>query len=588
VRAWLLASLLLLPVLLAIAPHRVSDADALSRLATGRWLVNHGLRLPSSDPFTFADPSVRFGDPEWLGDLTLYALYARFGDVGLQAAVLLTAAAGYTLALGLGMAFGAPASGMLALLLSTLPAVGPRISARNDVHTLWIVPLFAWLAATARGRRAHWLALLALAWLWANLHASFVLAIPLLLAALADSAPDRRQWLPWSVLLIIPALPFFGLGGSSSYAQLYDHVQGAAVYRALISEWQSPLSSGGLLAILPLHVLAVLGLLHFGLAGKRMRFLPLAMFVLGAVLAYRSRRFLPLMAAGMAPAMGVGLLELGARLTQRARLALQVLAGVCLVAYLGLGLRSASHRAPTAVFGASDSPERAARFVSAHAPAGARLANLFDDGPWLVFLSAPRVLHYLDPRNNLGAARLERYVREVLSDPQHFEAEVARLGITLALVRDDDPHAASVAAYLAGAPDWPLVYWDGRHALHARTVETNHSLIAHFGYRIIRPTFDLGYLAGRSADDPALARDLALLDRQSAPLGSALRAYSLLQRGDRASAQQAAQLFESALEQLPASPALLGYWAESLQKAGLVPGEASTGPRPTSAHGSEP
>jgi hypothetical protein len=245
-------------------------------------------------------------------------------------------------------------------------------------------------------------------------------------------------------------------------------------------------------------------------------------------------------------------------------------------------------RAPAAVFGASDSPERAARFVSAHVPAGARLANLFDDGPWLIFLSAPRVLHYLDPRNNLGAARLDRYVREVLADPQQFEAEVARLGINLALVRDDDPHAATLAEYLAGAPDWPLVYWDGRHALHARTIETNRSLIAHFGYQIIRPTLDLGYLAGRTADDPALARDLALLDRQSAPLGSALRAYCLLQRGDRASARQAAQLFESALERLPPTPALLGYWAESLQKAGLAPGEASAAPDPTATHRSEP
>jgi hypothetical protein len=528
-RAWLLASLVLVSALVCMAPHRISDADALSRLAMGR-LLSHGLSVPSSDPFTFANPSASFGDPEWLGDLTLYALYDHFGDVGVQCAVLLTAAVGYTLALGLGMAFGAPALGMLALLLSSLPAVAPRVSARNDVHTLWILPLFAWLAATARGRRSHWLGLLALAWLWANLHASFVLGVPLLLAALADSAPDRKHWLPWSVLLIFPALPWLGLAGSSSYVQLFDHVRGAAVYRALISEWQSPLSSGGVLAILPLHVLCVLGLWHFWQERRRIRWLPLAMFAIGALLAYRSRRFLPLMAALIAPACAAGLVGLRA-LPRRALRPLSVIASMCLLAYVGLGLRSAWHRPPTPVFGSAETPERAARFVNAHAPAGARLANLFNDGPWLVFISAPRVRHYLDPRNNLGAALLDRYVNEVLPDPGQFEAEAARLGITLALVREDDARCAALAGYLANAPDWALVYWDGRHALHARRSTSNRGLIERFSYHAVQPSLELSYLDRVAPDDPALARDLVLLDAQAPDLSAALRAYQLQRAG---------------------------------------------------------
>jgi hypothetical protein len=579
-RAWLLASLVLVPTLYAIAPHALSDADALSRIATGRLLATHGLALPKSDPFTFADPKARFGDPEWLGDLGLYALFDQLGANGLQTVVLLMAAVGFVLALGLGIALGAPAYGMLALLLCTLPAVGPRVAARNDVHDLWIVPLFCWLAYSAsrareRARRRYWIALLALGFLWANLHASFVLGWPLLLAALVDTdKTDRKDWLPWCVIGIYPALPWLGLAGSSTYLQLLDHTLGADVYRSLISEWQSPLSSGGLLAILPLHVLCLLGVVYFVSERKRVRWLPLAMFLLGIALTYRSRRFLPLMAALIAPAVGAGLAVVGARIPAKAaRRALAWLAWACVLAYVGLGLRSALHRPAISVLGASETPERAARFMLAHAPNDARVANVFNDGPWLVFISAPRVRHYLDPRNDLGAALLARYVDDVLPEPSHFEAEVARLDITLALMREGDTRSATLAAYLASETTWPLVYWDGWHALHAHRVAANAQLIQRFAYRMVRASLDFAYLDALPANDAVLEQDLRMLERQSPPLAQALRAYRLLRRGDRDSALQATRLFETALPELPALPSLLGYWQEASERTAAVSGE---------------
>ncbi|HEY2732609.1 MAG TPA: hypothetical protein VGI70_01425 [Polyangiales bacterium] len=569
-----------MPLLLALyvlAPHRVSDADALSRLATGRLLA-HGLQLPASDPFTFSNPSAPFGDPEWLGDLLLYGVFDRFGDAGLQDFALLMAALGYALALGLGMAFGGGAWGMSVLLLSTLPAVAPRVSARNDVHLLWIVPLFAWLALRAREQRSHrssLFALFALGWLWANLHASFVLGVPLAIAALLD-AREYKRVLPWLALLAYLALPFAGLGGSSSYRQLIDHSVGAAVYRSLISEWQSPLASGGVLAVLPLHLLTLLGMAIFWRERKRVRWLPLAMFVIGVVLAYRSRRFLPLMAAMIAPALGVGLSGLRRDLPRRAQRVLQIAASLCVLAYCALGLRSLLHRGPSPVFGDRDSPERAAEFMRDHAPAGSRVANLFNDGPWLVFLSAPRVQHYLDPRNNLGAAWLERYVDEVLADPAKFDAEVSRLAITLALVRFDERRGAVLAQHVAASNQWSLVYWDGTHALYARRVEADRELIDHFAYRVLQPTLELSYLDSLPANDPRLERDLRELEKQSPAIASALRGYRLLRSGDRASAEEAVHAFERALQELPATEGLLGYWAESLRAAGLGLGQRST------------
>jgi hypothetical protein len=362
-------------------------------------------------------------------------------------------------------------------------------------------------------------------------------------------------------------LPWLGLAGSSTYLQLFDHIAGAEVYRSLISEWQSPLSSGGLLAILPLHVLCLLGVAHFWLERRRIRWLPLAMFLLGVLLAYRSRRFLPLMAALVAPAVGAGLVSLAARMSRPVLRGLQVFGCACVLAYVGLGLRSTLHRPAVSVLDPNDAHARAARFIAAHAPAGARLANMFNDGPWLLFWSAPRFRHYLDPRNNLGAALLARYVNDVLPEPREFEAESKRLHITLALMREGDSRGAMLAAYLTTAHEWPLVYWDGSHALHAHRVTQNRALIEHFAYRVLRPSFELSYLDGVRADDAALAQDLAELARQSPALASVLRSYRLLRLGDPASALQAAKLLESALPELPDSPVLLGYWNEALQRA---------------------
>lgn len=518
----------LLSVLWVMAPHVVSDADALSRLATGRWLLQaHG--VPAHDPFTFSLPDARFGDPEWLGDLGLYEVFRAVGEHGLQLAMIAIAAAGYALALALGMAFGGSAELMLGLLLCTLPASAPRLSARNDVHLLWIVPLFGWLLLRCREHPRRWLGVLALGYLWSCLHASFVLGLPLLMAAAWDTR-DRRHWLPWGVLLVYPLLPLLGPSGTSTYEQLLDHARGAAIYRELISEWQSPLHSSGVLAILPLHVLAALGVLSIVallVQQRRPPALPLTMLVVGIGLAYGSRRFLPLTAAMIAPALG-GLLPPLAQWPSAVRSWLRPLAWSCMVAYLGLGVRSAVHRVPASVFGGD--AENVAKFLTAHAPPDSRVANAFDDGPWLLYWSAPRVRLYLDPRNNLGARWLQRYVDSVLASDADFEAEARWLGITLALVRQSDPHWDAVGEALENAPGWTLVYWDGDHAAYARDLPTNRGLIERFGYRVLKPSVDLSYLDRYQPDDARLARDLRELASQAPMAAEAIAAYRAEQR----------------------------------------------------------
>ena len=560
------AALLLAAAVALMAPHVVTDADALSRLAMGRLLWQQHM-LPASDPFTFSAPGVRFGNPEWLGDLGLYAVHSFAGEHGLALFVIAVASLGYALALWLATAFGARATTSLALLLCTLPAAAPRIAPRNDIHLLWLVPLFGLLAWHAPVRRGCVLGMAALAWLWASLHSSFLLGAVLLAAAIWET-PRRSRGPALVLLAIYPALPWLGLSGRSTYDQLLDHLVGAPVYRALLSEWMSPLTSGGVLAILPLYVFSVLGTLVLWSESQRIRPVPLALFVVGCVLAYSSRRFLLVVGCMIVPPTAAAFDAWSGRTSASVRRFVVVIGTLCVLSYCALGAASSARRTVASVFEREAGPAPAVRFMADHAPAGSRIANAFDDGPWLLWLagaSPQRLRHYLDPRNNLGSAVLARYVYEILADPSAFEREVQRLGITLTLLPVHGVRTLSLLRHLVSSREWRLAYWDGRYVLYAREADVNRELLDSFGYRVLRPTLDLRYLE-HGVSHAELARDLTRLERQSTLHADVIRAYLALRDGDRERVRRAAEFLQKVWPRLPDAVEL----GEALRARGAI------------------
>jgi hypothetical protein len=536
----------------------------LSRLATGRYIVTHAA-IPRHDPFTFARPDAPLGHSEWLGDVIAYGCYARFGESGLQNLMIALVTLGFGLAFACALELGAPPVLALALLLITLSAAASRFAARNDVHALWLLPLFMLLLLRgSRSDRTWWL-LLALGALWANLHASFVLGWALLLAALVERRVQREplRAVPLVVVAAYPLLPWLGPVGASSYAQLWDHFVGAPVYRSLIEEWHSPVFDRAWLAILPLYVLTVLGAAGLSLARPRARVLALATFALGIVLIYSSLRFLSFMGVLLVPPAASSFAPWFGTRGRSLRSASAVLGGVAIAVYLALGMRVALRAPDAPVLERRDAPLAAASFLAAHAPDGAKFFNAFNDGPWLLWMTAPRIRHYVDPRNHLGAEFLRQYQEDVLPHPERFEREVARTGASFVLVRDRDPRMQTLARHLAQSSDWPLVYWNAEHAVHARRTEGNRALIDHFAYRVLRPTFDVGYLAeARRLKVPQseLAPELERLRSESPTAAAALEAALIVTVGgadlSRAQAQSAAQALRAAISELPATAEL--------------------------------
>jgi hypothetical protein len=169
---------------------------------------------------------------------------------------------------------------------------------------------------------------------------------------------------------------------------------------------------------------------------------------------------------------------------------------------------------------------------------------------------------------------LKEYAFDVLPDPRRFEREVERSGISLVLVRARDSRMQVLARHLAQAPDWPLVYWSGEHAIHARRVAANTALIERFGYRVLRPSFDLSYLAApgqlKVAKDD-LMHDFDRVRNESEVAGAAIEAALVVALGgdqlSRAQAESAAATLSSAAGQLPPSADLLHSLESALAAA---------------------
>lgn len=481
----LLASLLLAAGVVAVSPWKMIDPDALMRLAVGRLLVQQG-GVPDTDPFTFTTPGAPWCNPEWLGDLVWYGAFSGGGEPGLQVLKLLLLCGAFVLTLRLARRRGASSALAAGLLLLLLPGMAWRFTLRNHLHALWLIPLYGLVLHSARRHPRRLLLLLPLGVLWANLHGSFPLGWVILAAGALEALARGHRRLALAVLGVLCAHPLLAAvspHGFGNYQQVLDHAWHAADYRALIIEWRSPVQAPSGIMPLPLHLLAVLGLLSLVPRCNRQRSsagtscLLLAALVLG----YSSQRFIPL--AGVLAAPGVAanltrwLASTSAGLQRRAGTGFLALALALLLA-AAFFLRT-DRRPP--VLQRPGSPAALARFLAREAPPGARLFNNFDSGQWLLWLAAPQVKLYIDPRNNQGAGALKRYVAQVLPTPEEFAREVRRHHITLAEVDTSDPRMSALAAHLSSSKQWSRVFGHRQRAVYARDVPANAGLIARHG-----------------------------------------------------------------------------------------------------------
>jgi len=374
--------------------------DLFSHLAIAREIWHHG--FPGTDPFAFSTSEIAWSPPEWLGDMAYGAAYVSLGFAG---TTLLTLAA-------IAVCFGAitraartvapafPAA--LAVLLFAWPAavqlpMRPLVLG-DALLAIVIERMFALRNGDARGVR--WLP--ALFVLWTNVHPSWPVGIAIV-------------WM--HALVLLPLAPYAARLGlvvepldaasrralvvASTLSPLAvllrpDGFEGARYPMREIVEWLAPdFAQPTNLALLVLIALSLVALLT---DRTRVRALDVALVMLGAAMALRDVRFLPLAAFTCAPVLARGLVQTRIGAFTPSLLATRIA--------LALGVVLALVAAPSSRELAADLrdgfPVQAVRWARSHHVRWARAFNTFEDGGYLLFHATGHRV-FIDSRFDLYA-----------------------------------------------------------------------------------------------------------------------------------------------------------------------------------------
>jgi hypothetical protein len=208
----------------------VRDNSFLWHVTAGRLQIDSGSVL-TTDPFSFTFGGEAWRTQAWLLDMTYAWLDARF-DLG-YAGVLVAVSALVTYALIL-LAVWRVTSSIEATALVGVMAAWLSAIYLNPRPVLISYLLLALTVVVCLDRRLRWV-LPALMWIWAAVHASFVLGIGyVVLDGLRRR--DRRVAIDVAAMTVAASLTAHGLG---VWELLIDFV-GSSDALALITEWRTP------------------------------------------------------------------------------------------------------------------------------------------------------------------------------------------------------------------------------------------------------------------------------------------------------------------------------------------------------------
>jgi len=215
----LLGLLLLgLPLLLASLSKTLNDGDVSWHVATGRWIVQHG-QIPTTDPFSFT----AFGRPwvpsEWFADLIFSGAFALSSYAGLAAVVAASLMTLNGIVFAYLRRFVGPI-GLTTVIVGMNIVLSPYVTPRPHVLVWpllagWVVLLLEASKTSRPPRLPSVLILIA----WANIHGSFVLALPIAAAIGFDTLlrAHWNGWQAWAVFILAAAAALLinanGVGG---------------------------------------------------------------------------------------------------------------------------------------------------------------------------------------------------------------------------------------------------------------------------------------------------------------------------------------------------------------------------------------
>lgn len=482
-RALLIGAVLIASLGTFVRP--VTDGDFWWHVRTGRWIFEHG-RLPGHDLFTYTVSDHRWIDSEYLTEVLMWLVRARFGLAGVS------------------IAFGVLAwSGLLLVALSARPRRHPYVlvglalglaavagypvwGARPQMVTFVLVSLeLLWLrgflegSSGASSRALLWLP--AVTAVWSNLHGGWPVGFLFLAIALLCCV---LRWLgDRTNIEHLQRARLLALVGVASAVTVLINPNGVAVYaypvqtlasaaqQALIAEWQSP--DFHLAAFRAFEMMLLLVVV--GLAFGRPSLFDVLVVVAGAVLALESVRHIALFVAGATPVLVTTWSDIWRRLEVRRSLpvgpprrwlSVVTLAVLALVA-VAVGLRTADTLGRQSALIVQTVPVGAADWLAAHPEVGTRMFNEYTWGGYLAdrFYPNPNRRVFVFSEGVLMGDDLLFDYRQVAAVDPGWRDVLDRAGVDY-VVFDS---GSSLDQVLAAQPNWCVVYRDATAVVYLRS-----------------------------------------------------------------------------------------------------------------------
>lgn len=314
-RALLIGLLCAIPALLCFhsAGGSIADPDVGWHLRTGEWILEHHA-LPHADPFSRVVGGSAWQAYSWLFDLVLLRFYTSLQLKGL---VVFTAAMMTLIAAAVYHMTSRLQTDLMKRVLLTAGAMTCIACVGTPRPWLFsmlffVLELDILMAARREGRNRELLWLPLLFAVWANVHIQFIDG--LLVLAIAASEPLLARW--WKSGVHTPPVRIYLLALAASAGAACLNPYGPAIYRIA---WQLGSQSGVLDTVSELQALPfrtgsdyLLLFMALAAAGVLFRFRQLApfetlMLAMAAVLSFRSRRDLWVMAFTAAAILAAGL-----------------------------------------------------------------------------------------------------------------------------------------------------------------------------------------------------------------------------------------------------------------------------------------
>jgi tetratricopeptide (TPR) repeat protein len=480
--------LILLFTLLVISQiNTIVDSDLWCHFKTGEYIVKN-LNVPQMDIFSYTLENQAWVDHEWLSQVLLYAVFAKFGWLGVNILKALVVSLCFFLLLFLSIfRYKKIVYAVLLAILSAL-AFGYRSFARPEMFSYLLLCLFFYILEDER--KIYILPLLQI--LWANLHGYFILGpVLIFLYSMGEMISGNKiKAKRLSVILCLTILgcfinPYFYKGAVYPINVLTGIFSGQKLYLRDIQELMMPLSAGFGKYVF-FWILAVLSSVTFLINLKKAKIHHVLIFLGAFAASYIAVRNMPVFIFIAMPLAVINLNEAGLTkgiIEKKYYAAFVLIISVAIYFFTSnmyyVFIKQSEFKNTGYKMSELLMPSKACDFLENNGIKGP-VFNSIDFGHYISYRFYPEKRTFIDARTELYEDDFYKSYQKAYNYPREWEMLQEKYNFNIALIRHTFSGTERILKYLYNNKSWALVYYDEISAVFLRDTPGNKKAIEKF------------------------------------------------------------------------------------------------------------